>query len=90
MSTDELVRYRAAMDAINLRLCAVLQERARLCREIGRWKRMKGMPASDPVREQAMLDALLSGAGHGFDADALVRILRTVFTESRNLVDGAN
>ncbi|MEY4675370.1 MAG: hypothetical protein RL148_3154 [Planctomycetota bacterium] len=88
MSTDELVRYRAAMDAINQRLCEVLQERARLCREIGRWKRAHGVPAADPAREQAMLEALLVHAGQGFDAAALERILRSVFHESRMLVDG--
>lgn len=88
MSTDELVRFRAAMDEINRRLCAVLQERATLCREIGRWKQSHGMPAADPAREQAMLTELLRDAGNGFDAEALGRILRTVFAESRSLVDG--
>lgn len=90
MSTDELARHRAAMDEINRRLCAVLQERARLCREIGRWKRARGMPAADPVREQAMLDTLLRDVGPGFDPAALERLLRAVFAESRSIVDAGN
>lgn len=87
MSPDELARHRAAMDAINQRLCAVLQERAMLCRHIGAWKRANGVPAADPAREQAMLEELLRDVGPGFEAGALERILRVVFAESRQLVD---
>jgi hypothetical protein len=86
MTADELTRLRERMDAINARLCAVLQERAALCQEIGAWKGRHGKPAADPSREAAMLSQLLAAQGPGFDREALARILRCVFDESRALV----
>ena len=86
MTTDELHQLRCRMDAINLRLCAVLEERAQLCRAIGAWKQLHGVAMADPARETAMLTLLLQPAGTGFDAKALARILRLVFDESRAIV----
>lgn len=92
MTADELTRLRERMDAINARLCALLHERAALCREIGAWKRRHGVAAADPAREAAMLAQLLSmpstpaEPGTGLDRAALERILRCVLDESRALV----
>jgi len=88
---DPLARLRAAMDAINDRLVAVLQERAALCRQIARWKQSQGLPLADAGRETAMLAALVAqcgdqSAGEGFAPAALERILRAVLAESRALV----
>jgi len=87
-ANDELRELRAAMDVCNRRLAAVLQDRARLARSIGAWKRQRGMPLADPHREAAMLIAVgdLTVAG-GFDAEALQRIFVHVFAETRALVE---
>ena len=66
--------------------CAVLEERAQLCRAIGAGKQLHGVALADPARETAMLTLLLQHAGTGFDAKALARILRLVFDESRAIV----
>jgi chorismate mutase len=84
--TDDLARLRRRMDAQNRRLAEVLQARARLCREIGSWKRAHGIAAVDRARERAMLAAVLAHAGEGYSRAALTRILRAVFAESRALV----
>jgi len=88
MTALDLARLRRRMDALNRRLGDVLQARARLCREIGAWKRAHGVAAVDRARERAMLAALLAGAGAGYSRAALTRILRAVFAESRALVQG--
>ncbi|MBL8735778.1 MAG: chorismate mutase [Planctomycetes bacterium] len=88
MPWSELDSLRAAMDVLNRRLVDVLHERARLCRRIAHCKLASGRPAADPAREQAMLQALLSvPAGEGFPPESLALILRTVFAESRQLVE---
>lgn len=88
MSDDpELLRLRAAMDAINARLVAVLHERAALCRRIGACKRARGLPGPDPAREQQMLATMLQQVPpDGFPPDDLAAILRAVFAASRRLV----
>ena len=90
MSDDpELARLRARMDDVNRRLVAALHERARLCREIGAWKRRRGLPAVDKAREQAMLDAMLGEPpADGFSRGQLEAVLREVFAASRALVEG--
>jgi chorismate mutase len=90
MSVDpELERLRAAMDAVNSRLVAVLHERARLCRAIGAWKRAHGVAAVDAAREAEMLSALLRDApADGFGRDDLRAILHAVFAASRRIVAG--
>jgi chorismate mutase len=87
MTADDLVALRLQMDALNRRLCSVLQERAQLALRIGRHKRSRGLPIADPAREQAMLDAAIDGAGPGFDARALRAILGAVFSASRALLE---
>ncbi|HEX5052354.1 MAG TPA: chorismate mutase [Planctomycetota bacterium] len=87
---DELERLRAAMDVCNLRLAAVLQERARLALAIGAWKRRRGLGAADPDREAAMLAQVVQVApAGGFAAPALEAIFGAVFAESRRLVEDA-
>jgi chorismate mutase len=77
------------MDAVNERLLAVLQERARLVLRIAAHKRRLRLPIADPEREQAMLAVLLRVPGAGFPPVALERLLRAVFAESRQLaLDG--
>lgn len=88
MDHDELANWRLAMDVCNRRLVDVLHERARLARAIGAWKRDQGLPAVDPVREQAMRDALLAlPAAGGFAGDQLAAILDAVLAASRRLVE---
>jgi len=74
------------MDRANARLVAALAARADLASEIGALKRRLDLPASDPRREREMLALLLRDAPAGFSREALARILKCVFRESRALV----
>lgn len=78
-----LVRQRARMDRLNARLCALLQQRARLAIAIARWKAARGLPVVDAARERAMLAAMLATPAPGFAPAALRRLLRAILRESR-------
>lgn len=83
----ELAQLRAQMDEVNRRLVGVLHDRARLCRQIGSWKRRHGVAAIDPAREQAMLAAALEALPpDGFSREQLAAVLRAVFLASREVV----
>jgi len=85
MTADRLADLRAEMDALNLRLGDLLQQRARLCITIARYKQAHGIALADPAREQAMLQHVLQHAGPGFDRQELQQILQQVFAASRAL-----
>ncbi len=74
------------MDRLNARLVALLQERGRLARRIGRRKARLGLPAADPGRERAMLATMLAAAPPGYPRADLGRVLRAVLRASRRLV----
>jgi len=85
-SDDELDQLRAAMDVCNLRLAAVLHQRARLVRRIAAHKRARGLPIADGEREAAMLAALLAAPGAGgFPPAALEAIFTAVCAASRQV-----
>jgi chorismate mutase / prephenate dehydratase len=81
-----VVRLRTRMDRLNARLVALLQERARLARQIGALKARHGLAAADPARERAMLGRMLADAPPGFPRRELARILRALLAASRRLV----
>jgi chorismate mutase len=84
----ELAQWRAAIDAVNARLVAVLHERAHLCRAIGAWKKSRGIAGPDADREAEMLAAMTKDAPkHGFPREQLEPILRAVLAASRELVE---
>lgn len=84
----ELQLMRKAMDAVNKKLVAVLHDRARLCRAIGIWKRVRGLPAADAAREAAMLATMLGNRpDDGYSPEQLTTILQAVFAASREVVE---
>lgn len=85
-ATKRLRAMREEIDAINLRLRELLQQRAAVCGNIGRLKREHGMPLVDPSREADMMMALLRDCGGGFSPEALARIFAAILDESRALV----
>ncbi len=79
LADDDAARlraWRAELDRLNLRLVALVQERARLVAEVARFKRERGLPPFDAQREEQMLEALLAQAGPGLLPDELARLLR--------------
>ncbi len=79
---------RKAIDAIDGQLVALLNERAALALEIGRWKRAHGLPLYDPVREAQVLRRVRKRArrcGGPLDEVAMTRLFERVIDEARQL-----
>jgi chorismate mutase/prephenate dehydratase len=59
--TDQaLVRQRTRIDALDTRIVAQLNERARLVREVGRIKQRAGVAIADPKRVEEVLQRITS------------------------------
>jgi 3-deoxy-7-phosphoheptulonate synthase/chorismate mutase len=83
----DLASERARIDALNLRLRDLLQERARVVRGLAKWKRAQGLPIADHAREAEMLRKVLHVPGDGFDRAALAKLFHAVFRASRELAE---
>jgi 3-deoxy-7-phosphoheptulonate synthase/chorismate mutase len=83
----DLASERARIDALNLRLRDLLQERARVVRALARWKRTQGLEIVDHAREAEMLRKVLHEPGEGFDRAALTNLFQAVFRASRELAE---
>lgn len=51
----ELARIRDVIEGLDRQLVALVAERVRLAREVGRLKRAAGIPTLDPAREAAVI-----------------------------------
>ena len=82
---ERIEALRRRIDELNLDLLRLLSERAAVAEAIGRRQTEVGLSHYDPVREQVMLDALVS-ANRGPFSDATVKSLfKQVFQASMQL-----
>ncbi len=85
MRLDEL---RAAIDAVDEKLVGLLNERAALALEIGRWKRARNRPLYDPKREAQVLRRVRNQtrrSGGPLDDLAVARVFERIIDEARQL-----
>src|SRR4051812_2188596 len=75
--TRELPELRAAIDAVDDKLLELLNERARLVKEVGELKQSRNQPIFVPHREQQIVERLQGQNGGPFPSDAI----RPVFSE---------
>jgi chorismate mutase-like protein len=75
--------WRRDIDAVDARLVALLNERARCVVEIGKLKGAQGLPVQAPGREAEVIARWreLTAAGP-LDGDAIERLYRAVLAES--------
>ncbi len=82
---NELKPLREGIDRVDVQLLALLNERMRLCREVGRIKGERGLELLDPGREERIYERL-TGLNPGPLTDASLRsVYREIFTASRLL-----
>ena len=82
MADDSLARWRGSIDNIDAAIVALLAERFKITREVGRWKAENGVEAVDPERERAQVARLRELADRaGLDPDFLERFLRLIVDE---------
>jgi 3-deoxy-7-phosphoheptulonate synthase/chorismate mutase len=83
--TDDLVRLRCSIDAVNLQLLRLLERRGDLVLEIARLKRRRGVTLLDARRELDMLENIAAQSRGLFDRNEITGVFRGIFEASRSL-----
>ncbi|HYL76385.1 MAG TPA: chorismate mutase [Bryobacteraceae bacterium] len=85
MSMEKLEECRVEIDAVDLRLVDLLNERTRIVEKIGRIKQNLTLPIYEPKREEAVFRNV-TGANQGpLSGEALKRIFERIIDEMRNI-----
>ena len=89
MTREEALRaleeYRVSIDALDLRLLELLNERTRVVEEIGRVKRAARLPIYEPRREEQVFENITAHNSGPLTPDALKRIFERVIDEMRTI-----
>lgn len=89
MTRNEALRalgeHRKAIDALDLRLMELLNERTRVVEEIGRVKESVGLPIYEPKREEDVFRNVTDHNQGPLTADALKSIFERIIDEMRRV-----
>jgi len=85
MSMEKLEECRVEIDAVDLRLVDLLNERTRIVEKIGRIKQNLTLPIYEPKREEAVFRNVTSGNQGPLSGEALKRIFERIIDEMRNI-----
>ena len=80
--TDQaLARQRAKIDALDARIIALLNERARVVQEVGRIKQQAGLAVVDPKRAEEVLQRIASKNRGPLPNENLRRVYERIIAE---------
>jgi chorismate mutase len=85
MSIQRLAECRHQIDAVDLKLLVLLNERTRIVEEIGRIKQNLSLPIYEPKREDQVFHNVTSNNKGPLSAEALKRIFERIIDEMRNI-----
>lgn len=89
MDRDEAFRAlaacRARIDALDLRILELINERTRIVEEIGRLKRRLDLPIYEPRREDEVYANVTSHNGGPLSAEAVRRVFERIIDEMRTV-----
>ncbi|HLJ44526.1 MAG TPA: chorismate mutase [Bryobacteraceae bacterium] len=85
MSLDDLADCRKRIDAVDLRILELLNERTKIVEEIGRIKQEIGMPIYEPKREDDVFRNVLTANGGPLPPEAVKRLFERIIDEMRTL-----
>ncbi len=80
-----LEAYRVAIDALDLRLLELLNQRTRVVEDIGRVKRSAKLPIYEPKREDQVFENITTHNGGPLTPDAVKRIFERIIDEMRTI-----
>lgn len=80
-----LEELRREIDAVDQKILNLLHTRVALVLKVGEYKRERGIPVYDPVRESALLDRLSKAAEHPLDSTTVRRVFERLVDESRRI-----
>ncbi len=82
---DAVARWRQRIDQIDTQLMGLLNSRSACAVEIGRIKRVLGLPIYSPEREAEILERVMRENPGPLDALAVRRVFERIIDESRRL-----
>lgn len=85
MHIEQLQDCRQRIDAIDLRILELLNERTRVVHEIGDIKQKMAMPIYEPKREDAVFRNVLEHNGGPLPGDAVKRVFERIIDEMRSV-----
>jgi len=85
LSMDKLADCRRQIDAVDVRLVELLNERTAIVHEIGRIKREFSLPIYEPKREDQVFQNVSSHNPGPLTSEALKRIFERIIDEMRTI-----
>ena len=80
-----LEEFRVSIDALDLRLLDLLNERTRVVEQIGRVKRSASLPIYEPRREDQVFENITSHNRGPLTPEAVKRIFERIIDEMRTI-----
>ena len=84
-SQDKLANCRRQIDALDIQIVQLLNERTQVVHEIGRIKREFSLPVYEPKREDQVFENVTSHNAGPMTEDALKRIFERIIDEMRTI-----
>ena len=84
-TADRLADCRREIDAVDVRILELLNQRTRVVEEIGRIKRSLAMPIYEPRREDQVFRNVTENNQGPLPADAVKRIFERIIDEMRRV-----
>ncbi|PSL31087.1 3-deoxy-D-arabinoheptulosonate-7-phosphate synthase /chorismate mutase [Planomicrobium soli] len=85
MSNLDLEQLREKVDAVNLQILSLINERASIVQDIGQLKEKQGMEKFDPMRERHMLDLLKENNSGPLDQKTVDHIFKEIFKSALDM-----
>jgi len=85
MKLDDLADCRRQIDALDLRILALLNERTKVVEEIGRIKQQLGLPIYEPKREDDVFHNVTAHNQGPLPPEAVRRLFERIIDEMRTL-----
>ncbi|HMD48647.1 MAG TPA: chorismate mutase [Bryobacteraceae bacterium] len=85
MSMEELAECRRKIDALDMRLLELLNERTRIVEQIGRIKQHLSLPIYEPKREDDVFRNVTEHNSGPLSSEAVKRVFERIIDEMRNI-----
>ncbi|OHX51341.1 chorismate mutase, partial [Planococcus faecalis] len=85
MSNLDLEQLREKVDAVNLQILSLINERASVIQEIGKLKEKQGVNRYDPLRERHMLNLLKENNAGPLDQKTVDHIFKEIFKSALDM-----
>ena len=85
MSMQKLAECRTLIDAVDLKILTLLNERTKIVEEIGRIKQALAMPIYEPKREDQVFHNVTTHNTGPLTAEAVKRVFERIIDEMRTI-----